>query len=139
MVRIDQNERPGWAARLVHCVERRFAVPRITPGRMYFALAVALATDGLQMLLGPLGWFLVDEVLDGVAMVLTCGALGFHLLLLPTFLLEMLPVADWLPTWTGCVAMVLMLRKRAEGQPPVLPAQEIPGDLPQKRAKVVEK
>ena len=38
--------------------------------------------------------------------------IGFHPLLLPTLVLELVPVADLLPTWTGCVALVLALRKR---------------------------
>lgn len=139
MARVDQNGRPGWAMGLVEQVGRRFAVPRMTTGRIVFAFAVALVVDAVQMMLGPFGWFLVDQGLDVVAMVLTCGALGFHMLLLPTFIVEMLPVADLLPTWTGCVAVVVMLRKRGETQPPVLPTQDIPGPLPEKRARVLEK
>jgi hypothetical protein len=38
--------------------------------------------------------------------------IGFHPLLLPTFVLELIPVADLLPTWTGCVAVVIALRRR---------------------------
>lgn len=129
-------------------VARRFTVPRLTPGRIWLAFTVALVTDGLQLFLGPLGWFLVDQGLDVLAMVLTCAALGFHMLLLPTFIVEMLPVADWLPTWTGCVAVVVALRKRAETQPvppplaaapPQLPTQGIPRALPQKPAQIAEK
>jgi len=85
---------------------------------MVFACAVAVVTDLVQLLLGPLGWAFADQALDIVAMVLTSRALGFHPLLLPTFVLEFLPVTDMLPTWTGCVAIVLALRKR---QPPSIP------------------
>jgi hypothetical protein len=35
--------------------------------------------------------------------------IGFHPLLLPTSVLEFLPLADMLPTWTGCVAIVVAL------------------------------
>jgi hypothetical protein len=94
-----------------------FATPVLTPKRIWFAFAVAVVTDTLQLVLGPLGWvFLVDEALDGLAMVLTSAALGFHLLLLPTFIIELLPVADALPTWTACTAAVVALRKRAQGR-----------------------
>jgi hypothetical protein len=68
--------------------------------------------------LGPFGWTFIDQGLDVLAMLLITGALGFHLLLLPTFVLELLPVTDMLPTWTGCTAAVVMLRKRAQAQPP---------------------
>jgi hypothetical protein len=47
-------------------------------------------------------------------MVLTWRVLGFHPLLLPTFALEFLPIVDVLPTWTGCVALVVALRKRQQ-------------------------
>ena len=55
-----------------------------------------------------------DELIDVAAMVLTCRVIGFHPLLLPTFALEFLPIVDWLPTWTGCVAIVVALRKREQ-------------------------
>ena len=76
--------------------------------------AVAIATDAAQLLLGPLGWSFADQVFDVAAMVLTIWLLGFHLLLLPTFAIEFLPVADALPTWTGCVGLVVALRRRQE-------------------------
>jgi hypothetical protein len=107
---------------------RWFAVPALTPGRIGFAFAVAVATDSLQLFLGPFGWLLVDEVLDVIAMVLTCWALGFHPLLLPTFIIELIPVADMLPTWTGCTAAVVMLRKRAARHSWPAPDDASPGN-----------
>jgi hypothetical protein len=87
------------------------------------AYAVAVTTDALQLLLGPLGWAFADEILDVAAMILTWRVIGFHPLLLPTFALEFFPVADLLPTWTACVALVVAIRKRQQqgppGQPPV--------------------
>jgi hypothetical protein len=73
---------------------------------------VAIGADVSQVLLGPLGWSLADEVLDVVAMALTIWLLGFHLLLLPTFLVEVLPIVDVLPTWTGCVGLVVARRRQ---------------------------
>jgi hypothetical protein len=37
-------------------------------------------------------------------------------LLLPTALLEFIPVVDWLPTWTGCVLVVIARRKRQQAE-----------------------
>jgi hypothetical protein len=110
---------------------RWFAGPLLTRKRIWFAYAVAVITDGIQIGLGPIGWTFIDEGLDAVAMLLIMGALGFHLLLLPTFVLELLPVADMLPTWTGCTAAVVLLRKRAQSQPSpgsamVLPPPALP-------------
>ncbi len=89
-----------------------FRVPVLTQNRVRLAYAVAVATDALQFLLGPLGWAGVDEGLDVVAMAVEWALLGFHPLLLPTFAVEFLPLTGVLPTWTGCVALVVALRRR---------------------------
>lgn len=91
-----------------------FTVPHLTRARIILALALGVIADGLQLLLGPLGWVGVDQFIDLVAMGLTTWVLGFHLLLLPTFVVEFIPVADMLPTWTGCVVAVIALRKREQ-------------------------
>ncbi len=86
----------------------------LTSGRIRAAYAVAVATDLVQMALGAIGWAFSDEILDVIAMGLEWRILGFHPLLLPTFVLEFVPVADMLPTWTGCVALVVMMRRRQQ-------------------------
>ena len=92
--------------------------PVLTPGRVRLAYAVAIMTDALQFLLGPIGWAGADEILDVAATALMWRVLGFHPLLLPTFLVELLPVTDVLPTWTACVALVIALRRRQQIDPP---------------------
>jgi hypothetical protein len=97
-----------------------FRVPKLTRPRILLAVALAVMTDGTQLvlgLLGPLGWFL-DEGIDVVATALTSAILGFHWLLLPTFVLKSVPLVDELPTWTACVAGVIALRKREQAGPP---------------------
>src|ERR1700730_11967984 len=79
----------------------RFQSPVLTRTRVRLAYAVAATIDVLQLVLGPFGWAFADELLDVTAMVLVWRLIGFHPLLLPTFALEVLPVADMLPTWTG--------------------------------------
>ena len=91
-----------------------FQPPMLTRNRVRVAYGLALATDVLQLLLGPLGWAFADEILDVAAMILLWRVIGFHPLMLPTFALEFLPVTDLLPTWTGCVAVVVALRKRQQ-------------------------
>lgn len=110
-------------------IARWFIAPVLTKRRIWFAFSVAVITDSIQLFLGPLGWVFLDDGLDVIAMILTSAAIGFHMLLLPTFVIELLPVADMLPTWTGCTAAVVILRKRAQAQPP---------PLPMKMAKVTE-
>jgi hypothetical protein len=106
-----------------------FQPPVLTPARMRTAYAIAVVTDVLQFALGPLGWVFADEILDLIAMTATWRTIGFHPLLLPTFALEFLPVTDMLPTWTGCVALVIALRKRQHAVPtePAAPGQVIDG------------
>jgi hypothetical protein len=89
--------------------------PKLSRARVAAALAVAVIADGLQLLLGPVGWAGLDDVIDVVAMALTTLALGFHVLFLPTFVLELAPVAGMLPTWTGCVLAVAFLRRKDLG------------------------
>jgi hypothetical protein len=86
---------------------------------MILALAVAVIADGLQFIFGPVP--LVDQAIDVVAFGLTMWAIGFHLLLLPTFAVEFIPGVDMLPTWTACVIAVIALRKREQNAVPPPP------------------
>lgn len=106
----------------------RFPVPRLTGGRIAVALTVAVVADFLQVVLLPLEWLFVQQIVDVIAMGLTMWLLGFHLLLLPTFVVEFVPVVDMLPTWTGCVIAVIALRKRAQRGvvPPIISTAEPP-------------
>ena len=90
----------------------------LTRTRIRSAYTVALLTDALQLFLGPVGWTFADEILDVIAMIVISWLIGFHPLLLPTFVLELVPVADLLPTWTGAVALVLVLRRRTQPEVP---------------------
>lgn len=91
--------------------QRPWFRPRLTRSRVALAFSTAILADFAQLLLGPLGWALPDEAIDVIAMIITTLALGFHPLLLPTFIIEFVPVAGMLPTWTACVAAVVALRR----------------------------
>jgi len=108
-----------------------FHVPRITTPRVVLALAVAAAADGIQFLLsflGPLEWAFVDPVIDSVTAVLISRIVGFHVLLIPTFLVEIVPIIEDLPTWTACTAAVIALRKHEQRNSP--PPPPGPSDKP---------
>jgi hypothetical protein len=79
--------------------------------RIILALAVAVAADGLQLSLTAAGWVGPDQIIDLLAMLVLIPLIGFHWLLLPSFILELVPVLDDLPTWTGCVLAVVAIRK----------------------------
>ena len=93
-------------------LSRFFEQPVLTRARIAAAYGVAIGTDVLQFALGPFGWVFADEILDVVAMIAISRAIGFHVLLLPTFAIEFLPITDMLPTWTGCVALVVGMRRK---------------------------
>jgi hypothetical protein len=101
---------------LLASVQRRFvkmqAPPRLTRSGIRTAYALAVTVDIAQFVLGPFGWAGVDEVLDAAAMIAMTRLLGFHPLFLPTFVLELVPFTDMLPTWTGCVMLVVRARRR---------------------------
>ena|SRR5436190_4916106 len=113
---------------MIRAFLQRFRPPLLTRQRVRSAYAVAITVDVLQLILGPVGWLFADELLDLLATFLIWRLIGFHPLLLPTFALEFLPVGDMLPTWTGCVAIVVGLRKRQQAhnvQPPLPPGPVI--------------
>lgn len=99
--------------------------PRLTRTRVALAFAIAIAADVAQLVLGPLGWFWPDQMIDAGAAIATMAAIGVHPLLLPTFIIEFLPMADMLPTWTACVGAVVALRRKDLSTPP-----EPPRNLP---------
>ena len=105
-------------------------MPRLSPTlsrrRIWAAFIVAVLTDLMQMVLGPFGWVLLDQALDGIAMVLTIAFIGFHPLLLPTFVLELLPGVDLVPTWTASVALLVALRTK-QAPASAVPAASYPG------------
>ena len=110
------------------------AAPRLTGPRMALAMIIAAAADGIQLISGPWGWVGFDQAVDCVVAVLITWVIGFHILLLPTFVVELIPVLDDLPTWIACTAAVIALRKREQSlHPPTnspLPAQPAPTDKP---------
>lgn len=94
--------------------------PQLTRGRIVAAIMFAVAADFLQIVLLPVAWTFVQQFIDIIAMALTMLTIGFHLLLLPTFVIEFIPGVDMLPTWTGCVIAVIALRKRGQSSTPPL-------------------
>lgn len=119
---------------IFHTLNNLFRPAQLTRGRLVFALLAALVADGLQIPLQTVP--LAPEVIDLVAMVLVTMAIGFHILLLPTFVIELVPLVDAFPTWTGCVLAVIALRKREERgasahEPPVITVSPPPASRSQ--------
>ena len=79
-------------------------------GRRKLAWIIAVGADALQIAMLPLfaGGLAspVADVLDvgvGIAMIVL---LGFHPAFLPTFILEVVPLGNLVPTWTAAVWLV---------------------------------
>jgi len=100
--------------------------PQLTRGRIICALIFAVLADFLQIVLLPVAWTFAQQFIDLAAMALTMLTIGFHLLLLPTFVIEFIPGVDMLPTWTGCVIAVIALRKRGQSSGPTVTSNSPP-------------
>jgi hypothetical protein len=79
----------------------------IDRGRVRAAFAVAIGADVLQIALFPLFAEGIISPLDISVDVLVCLVLtrlvGWHYAFLPSFILEMVPMADLIPSWTLAV------------------------------------
>jgi hypothetical protein len=104
----------------------RSTIRPLTRGRMAAALAVAIVADALQ--LAVFATPPACDIIDVVVMIIVTKLIGFHLLLLPTFAIELIPVVDALPTWTACTAAVIALRKREQRKLQELPAAKLSED-----------
>jgi len=99
-----------------HQTEKNKPVSR---GRIRTARLVAIVADLLQIGLFPIfGEGLaspLDEVLDvGVCLILT-SLVGCHFAFLPTFVVELVPIADLIPTWTIAVFLATRQKQKAPG------------------------
>ena len=108
-----------------HPLNRIVRVPKLTLVRIVLALAIALGADGVQLITGAFGWVGMDQVIDVITMIFIGLLIGFHVLLLPTFVLELLPVVDDFPTWTVCTIVVIFIRRRQQRvvRPPLPPTK----------------
>ena len=105
-------------------LESAVKIPKLSRTRILLAFAVSVVADALQFPINgaaatgilAIPGEAADMALDLVVMVITSGLLGFHRALLPSFVLELVPGLDLLPTWTGCVAFVVWRRKQAEAR-----------------------
>jgi hypothetical protein len=88
-------------------------------GRVRTAWIVALAADALQIVLMPMvmGGALspVDDFIDVLAGVAMVVLLGWHWAFLPTFVAEIVPMLDLVPSWT--LAVFIATRGRGKQAP----------------------
>ena len=79
----------------------------VSKSRQRIGLCVAVGLDAAQIVLFPLfgeGFASpASDVLDGLAFIFFWRLLGWHIALLPSFLIKIIPVIDLAPTWTIAV------------------------------------
>jgi len=100
--------------------------PQLTQKRITLAFAIAGVADLIQLPITAAtitGVFSIPAelavfLIDCAVMLATTRLLGFHWVLLPSLVLELIPGPDLLPTWTGSVAYVVWRRKKEAAQPP---------------------
>ena len=88
-----------------------------TPGRVKAARWIAIAADFLQIVVFPAfapgAAAPVDDALDVLVAVAMLSLVGWHWAFVPSFLAELVPGLDLVPTWTAAVFFVT----RGQGQP----------------------
>jgi hypothetical protein len=101
------------------------AKPELTRKRILIAYAVAIIADLIEFPISaleltvvgaPVAMFL-SFILDVFVFGIMTFLLGFHWLFLPSFLVEVVPGLDMLPTWVGCVFFVVRQRKKEQNIP----------------------
>lgn len=107
--------------------------PKLSKQRIAAAFAVAIIADAIQFPITAAtmtGVLAVpgegaDLLVDSVMTVVTSSLLGFHWILLPSFVFEAIPGFDLFPTWTGCVAYVVWRRKKQQDAPTIVDVVEV--------------
>ncbi len=92
----------------------------MTPARVKAARAIAIAADFLQIVVFPAfapglasPW---DDALDAFVAVAMLALVGWHWAFLPSFLVELVPGLDLVPTWTAAIFFVT--RGQGKAGPP---------------------
>jgi hypothetical protein len=82
------------------------------------AWAIAIAADGIQILVLPLfalgALSPADTLIDVAVALILSRLLGWHWAFLPTLIAELVPGLDLFPTWTAAVGYVSWQRARAQ-------------------------
>jgi hypothetical protein len=100
----------------------------LTPRRAWIARGLAVFVDLAQVALLPAELTPLNNGIDvatGIAMV---ALVGWHWAFLPTFLAEMIPFVDLVPSWT--LAVMIATRGRIADAPPTVVVEPPPPDSP---------
>ena len=86
----------------------------IRRSNLYAAYAVAVCADLLQICLFPIfsegAASPFDDFLDGAVCITLTLLVGWHIAFLPSFMVKLIPLGDFAPTWT--IALLIATRHR---------------------------
>jgi hypothetical protein len=102
--------------------------PLLTPRRIWIARGLAVLVDLLQVALPPAEFPPLNDAIDVVTAVAMVGLVGWHWAFLPTFLAELVPFVDLIPTWT--LAVLIATRGRVAPVPPTVTVEPPPTPAP---------
>jgi hypothetical protein len=102
--------------------------PLLTPGRIWIARGLALLVDFAQVALLPAELTPLNNAVDVGTALTMVGLVGWHWAFLPTFLAELVPFVDLVPTWT--LAVLVATRGRMAPTPPVVTVEPPPAEAP---------
>jgi hypothetical protein len=88
------------------------------------AYVVAIGADALEVGLAPMmseGFISpLNNIVDVIACIILTLLLGWHIAFLPSFMIKLLPVVDFAPTWTLAVLIATRGRVLDDGvSPPI--------------------
>ncbi|MGH9441567.1 MAG: hypothetical protein ACRD16_04790 [Thermoanaerobaculia bacterium] len=89
--------------------------------RILIARGLAIAVDFAQIAVLPLfspgATSPADDALDVMTAAAMIGLVGWHWSFLPSFVSELVPVWDLVPTWTAAVFLATRSHRRRRGPP----------------------
>jgi hypothetical protein len=94
---------------------------------VWTARGIAVLVDLAQVALVPASLTPLNDVIDVAAALALVALVGWHWAFLPTFLAELVPFVDLVPTWTLAV-MIATRGQIAEPPPPARPPGQAPRD-----------
>ncbi len=105
----------------------------LTPRRVWIARSLAVLVDLAQVALLPAELTPLNNGIDVATAVALVALVGWHWAFLPTFLAEMVPFVDLVPSWT--LAVMIATRGRVTEPPPTVVVEAPPpGPPPAPRA-----
>jgi hypothetical protein len=96
----------------------------LTPRRVWVARGLAVFVDLAQVALLPAELTPLNNAVDVVTAAVMVALVGWHWAFLPTFLAELVPFVDLVPSWT--LAVVIATRGRAVPPPVEIPPPDQP-------------